>query len=129
MNRSTMLPLIAVALAVYGMYIARYVPGMLTGPSVPALLVGFILQAVCAFMAALGVWRGARWAAGAVVLLGVSMAATWLFEGFILGIVAYLRALLLASLAAVTAFIIAAYVRRQRAPATIGATRPASPAS
>jgi hypothetical protein len=116
MNRSTMLPLIAIALAVYGVYVASHVPALLAGPSVPALLIGFILQAACALASAFGVWRGARWAAGAVVLLGVTIAATWLFEAFVLGIVAYLRAQLIAGIAVVTAFIIAAYVKRQHAP-------------
>jgi hypothetical protein len=115
MNRSTALLLIAVALAGYGVYAASYVPAMLVGPSVPALLIGFVLQAVCALAAALGVWRGQRWAAGAVVLLGVSMAGTWLFEGFILGIVAYLHALLVAVIALIVTLAIAAYVNRQRA--------------
>jgi hypothetical protein len=115
MNRSTMLLLIAVGLAVYGVYVASYVPAMLVGPSVPALLIGFVLQAVCALAAALGVWRGARWAASAVVLLGVSIAATSLFEGFILGIVPYLRAVLVTVIAMVTTLIIASYVNRQSA--------------
>jgi len=113
MSRSTTLFLIAVALAVYGLYVASYVPALLVGPSVPALLIGFVLQAVCALAGALGVWRGRPWAAGAVVLLGVSIAGTWLFEGFILGIVAYLGALLVAVIAMVMTLIIAAYVNRQ----------------
>jgi len=50
---------------------------------------------------------------GAVVLLGVSIAATALIEG-VLGIVAYLRALLVAVLATAVALIIAAYVNQQR---------------
>jgi hypothetical protein len=77
MNRSTTLIVIAVALLGYGVYAASYVPALLAGPSVPALLIGFVLQAVCAFAAAFGVWRGGRWAASAVVLLGVSVAGTW----------------------------------------------------
>lgn len=113
MNRSTTRLLIAIALAVYGVYAASYVPAMLVGPSVPGLLVGFVLQAACALAAAIGVWRGRRWAAGAVVLLGASIAGTWLFEAFVLGIVAYLRALLVAVIALVIALIIAAYVNRQ----------------
>jgi membrane protein YdbS with pleckstrin-like domain len=80
---------------------------------VPALLLGFVLQAVCAVAAALGVWRGQRWAAGAVVLLGVAIAGTWLFEGFILGIVAYLYALLVAVIALIVTLVIAAYVNRR----------------
>jgi hypothetical protein len=109
-ERSTALLLIAVALAGYGVYIVRYVPGMLLGRPEPLLLTGFVLQAVCAFAAAVGVWRRQSWAAGVVVLLGVSVAATWLIEGFVLGIVAYLHALLVAVVAVVVALIIAAYL-------------------
>jgi hypothetical protein len=119
MDRSTTRLLIAGALAVYGVYAASYVPAMLVGASGPALLIGFVLQAVCALAAALGVWRGGRWAAGAVVLLGVSIAATWLFEGFILGIVAYLRALLVAVIALLMTFIIAAYINRRVPSSTV----------
>jgi len=110
--------LIAVALAGYGVYIAGYVPGMLLGRPVPLLLIGFVLQVVCALAAAVGVWRGRPWSAVAVVLLGAAIAATWLIEGFILGIVAYLHALLVAVLALVVAWIIAAYVKRQPRPGT-----------
>jgi hypothetical protein len=82
--RPTTLLLIAVALAGYGVY------------------------------AAFGVWRGQRWAAWAVVLLGVCIAGTWLFEGFILGIVAYLYALLAAGIALGVTLVMAAYANRQR---------------
>jgi len=41
-----------------------------------------------------------------------------LFEGFILGIVAYLYALLVAAIALLAALVIAAYVNRQRS--TVG---------
>jgi len=115
MKRSTPLLLIAVALAGYGVYAASFVPGMLVGLAVPALLVGFVLQAVCALAAAFGVWRGRPWATGALVLLGLSIAGTWLFEAFILGIVAYVRAVLVAVIALVTTLVIAVYVNRQRA--------------
>jgi hypothetical protein len=112
-DRSTALLLIAVALAGYGVYIAGYVPAMLLSPPVPLLLIGFVLQAVCALAAAFGVWRGQPWAAGVVVLLGVIIAATWLIEAFVFGIVAWLHALLVAVLAIVVALIIAAYLNRQ----------------
>ena len=115
-DRSTALLLIAVALAGYGVYIAGHVPAMLLGRTGPLLLIGFVLQAVCALAAAVGVWRGHSWAAGAVVLLGVITAATWLIEGFALGIVAYLHALLVAVLAIVVALVIAAYVNRRHRP-------------
>jgi hypothetical protein len=113
MNRSTTLLLIVVALAGYGVYAASYVPAMLVGSPVPVLLIGFVLQAVCALAAAFGVWRGGRWAAGAGVLLGVSIAGTWLFEAFILGMVAYLPALLVAAIALIVTLVIAAYLNRQ----------------
>jgi hypothetical protein len=106
--------LVAVALAAYGVYIASYVPASLIGRSVSLLLIGFVLQAVCALAAAVGVWGGRRWAAGAVVLLGASIAATWLVEAFVLGLVAYLYALLAAVLAIVVTLIIAAYVNRRQ---------------
>jgi hypothetical protein len=125
MNRSMLLSLIAIALALYGVYVASYVPGMLVGPSVSFLLIGFSLQAACAICSAVGVWRLAPWATLALVLLAASVAATWLFEAFVLGIVPYLRALLVAGLAAVAAFVIAAYLKRQPASLTSGPTRPA----
>jgi len=113
-DRSTARLLIAVALAGYGVYIAAYVPAMLLGRPVAFLLIGFVLQAVCAFAAAVGVARRRPWAAGVVVLLGVSVAATWLVEGFVLGIVAYLHATLVAIFAVVVALILATYVNREQ---------------
>lgn len=111
MNRATISFLIAFSLAVFGIYRGVYVPGMLVGPLVPLLLVGFVLQAVFAILAAFGVWRGATWAPVAILLLGASVAATALFE-VLLGIVAPLRALFEAGLALLVTFLMAAYVRR-----------------
>ena len=117
-HRPLALILIAVALAAYGVYIATYVPASLIGRPVSLLLIGFVLQAVCALAAAVGVWGGRRWAAGAVVLLGAAIAATWLVEAFVLGLVAYLYALLAAVLAIVVTLTIAAYVHRRQRQAT-----------
>jgi hypothetical protein len=113
MNRSTLLVVIAVGLAAYGLYAASFVPAMIVAPVAPLLLIGFLLQAACALAAAFAVWRGLRWAALAVVLLGASIAATWLVEAFVLGIVAYLRALAVTVVAIVSALIIAAYLNRR----------------
>ena len=124
MDRSTTRLLIAVALAVYGVYAAGFLPALLVGGNMPALLIGFVLQAVCALAAALGVWRGERWAAGAVVLLGICVAATWLFEAFILGIVAYLHALLIAVIALIITFIIAAHINGKVRSSTVRVRRP-----
>lgn len=121
-DRSTVLLLLVVGLAGYGVYIAAYVPAMLVGQSALLLVIGFILQAVCALAAAVGVWRRERWAATAIVLLGVSIAATWLLEGFVLGIVAYFHALLVAVLSIVVAAIIAAYVNGRYGPRSERAT-------
>jgi hypothetical protein len=118
MNRATQLLVIAVALAGYGVYAASFVPAMLLGLAAPVLLVAFVLQAACAFAAAFGVWRGRPWTTGALVVLGLSIAGTWLFEAFILGIVAYLYALLAAVIALVITLGIAANVTRQRPVAT-----------
>jgi hypothetical protein len=112
-ERSTVLLLIAVALAGYGLYIALFVPGLLIGQPEPLLLIGFVLQAVFGLAAAFGVWRGLGWAAAATILLGVSVAATWLVEAFVFGIVAYLHALLVAVLAIVITLILAAFIDRQ----------------
>ena len=117
-DRALALRLTALALAAYGVYIASHVAAMLVGPTSALLLIGFVLQAVCALVAAVGVWRGDRWAAGAVVLLGIVVAATWLVEAFVLGIVAYLRALLIALFAIVAAVVVAMYLNRRGRPRT-----------
>ena len=54
----------------------------------------------------------------AIVLLGASIAAAALIEGFVLWIVAYLRALLEAVVAIIVTLLIAAYVKGQ-----LGASR------
>ncbi len=111
-DRPATLSALAVVLAGYGVYAAAFVPAMIIGPAVPLLLIGFVLQAICGVAAAVGVWGRRRWAAAMVVLLGLSIAGTWLVEGFVLGIVAYLQALLIAVLAIVLACLIAVYVGR-----------------
>jgi hypothetical protein len=110
MNRSTARLVIAAALAAYGLYAASHVLGMVVGTLAPILLAGFILQVVSASAAAVGVWRDRRWAAGALMLVGVTVAATWLIEAFVLGIVAYLPALAAAAIAVIVTFGVATYV-------------------
>ena len=122
-DRSAALLLIAIALAVYGVYIAGYVPGLLIGRPMPLVLICFVLQVLLALVGAVGVWRGERWAAGVVMLLGVIIAATWLIDAFVLGIVAYLHALLVAVLAVVVTVLLGVYVDRQRGLRPTGSSR------
>jgi hypothetical protein len=111
-ERHTVLLLIAIALAAYGVYHAVYAVAMLPAPASPLLLIAFTLQAVLAIFAAVGVWRQQRWAAPALLLLGASIAATALLEAFVIGIIAWLHALLIAIAAIAIALLLGAYVNR-----------------
>jgi hypothetical protein len=106
---------IAGALASYGIWQALYAITMLPDPASPLLWLGIALQAVLAILAAIGVWRQQRWAGATVLLLGATVAATVLVEAFVLGILAWLYALLLAIAAIAIAFVLSAYVNRARA--------------
>ena len=116
MERHTALPLIAIALAAYGVYHAAYAIAMLLAPASPLLLLAFALQAALAILAAVGVWRRQRWAAAALLLLGASIAVTALVEAFVLGIIAWMYALLIAIAAIVIALLLGAYVDRSGPP-------------
>jgi len=111
--------LIAFALAVFGIYRAVYLPGMLVGPLEPLLLVGFLLQAACGIVAAFGVWRGASWAPLVIILLGASIALTAVFE-VLIGMIAYLRALLDAVVGIIITLLMASYVGRGGSSRTKG---------
>jgi hypothetical protein len=112
MDRPTAFLLIALALVAYGVYHALYAILMLPEPGSLLLFIGFALQAVLAILAAVGVWRRQSWAAVALLLLGASVAATALAEAFVLGIIGWLYALLIAILAIVIALLLGAYVSR-----------------
>lgn len=101
---------IVLCLAAYGIYMAAFLPGMLVPPTVVMLFVAFLLQAILAIAAAFGAARRLSWAPPIVVVLGAVAAATWLVEGFVLGIRAYLYALFAALLAIVIALAVAAYL-------------------
>jgi hypothetical protein len=118
-NRSTALLLIAIALVGFGIYRALYLPGMFVDPQVPLLLVAFLLQAVFGIVAGVGVWRRARWAPLAIGLLCASIVATALIE-VIIGIIAYLRALLDAVVAIVVTVFLVRYVGDQAGASRIG---------
>lgn len=116
MNRSTGLVLIAIAAIAYGVYRALYLPALLVGPADPLLLAGFVVQAVAGIAAGIGVWRGARWAPLVLVVLGLSIAATAFVEAFVLGIIAYLRALLEVVVALAVTGVAALYVQGRFVP-------------
>ena len=105
---------LVILLAAYGLYIGSFIPAMLIAP-VPVLLLAYVLQALAAFAAAYAVWMHRSWATTAIIVLGASVAATWLIEGFALGLVAYLHALAVAVLAVVLAMAGAAYLRHHHA--------------
>jgi hypothetical protein len=111
-ERNTALLLIALALVAYGVYHALYAIAMLPEPGSLLLFLGFALQAVLAILAAVGVWRRQRWAALALLLLGASIAVTALVEAFVLGIIGWLYALLIAIAAVGVALLLGAYVTR-----------------
>ena len=104
--------LIAIALAAYGLYHAVLAIAMLPSPASLWLWLAFAVQAVLAIMAAAGVWRLRRWAGTVLLLLGVSVAATALIEAFVLGIIGWLYALLIAVAAIAIALLLGAYLER-----------------
>ena len=110
MSRSGIRTLISVALAGYGLNVASYLPAMLASPAPPGLVALFALQASCSIVAAVGVWRHRPWAADAVIALGVMVATTSIIEGFLLGLVPYLRALLVVVAALTLTFVVAVYL-------------------
>ena len=113
MRRTPLHAVIAVILVVYGLYIASYIPPLLAAAApAPVLLACFLVQACAAFVAAVGVWTTRVWGPGAVMLLGVVIAATEIMEAFVLGVIPFDHALLVAVVAlALTAFV-AVYIRR-----------------
>jgi hypothetical protein len=112
MERHRGLLLIALTLVAYGVYHALYAIAMLPAPTSLLLFIGFALQAVLAILAALGIWRRQPWAAAALLVLGASIAATALVGAFVLGILGWLYALLIAVGAIVIALLLGAYVNR-----------------
>jgi hypothetical protein len=103
---------LSIVLAAYSLYAASYIPGLMVGIATPILLIGRAVEAVLACAAAVGVWTRRGWAAAFVVALALAIAAMWLVEGFVLGIVAYLYALGAAILVAAAGLACASYVRR-----------------
>ena len=116
MSRSGLRTIVTVALAGYGVYVVTYLLAMLPGPAPPGLVALFAIQTFCAIAAAVGVWRRRPWAADTVVALGVAIATTSVIEGFVLGIVSYLRVLTVAVGAVAVTFVVAAYLNSEPTP-------------
>jgi len=114
MHRRTALAVIAIGLALYGVYVALYLPALIAGTPAPLLLAGFVAQACAALLAAVGTWRDAPWAAFALVVLGAAVAATEIIEGYVLGLIAYNHAVVVAVIGLLITIAIAAYIRRAR---------------
>ena len=115
MNRGPIVAVIAIALGLYGIYIASFLPGLFVGPPMPLMIVGFGLQAVAGVLAAIGVWMGLAWGVVAVVILGAGIAFTSLSEAFLLGIVSVDHALAVSLAGLLMTILIAVYLRRPRA--------------
>lgn len=115
---------IALFLAGYGLYNVLFALPLLMVPPVTTLVFIFLLKAVVAFVAAAGVWQRQAWASFAVIVLGAVVAATWLYEGFVLGIVAYLYAFFAAVVAILLTLAIVAYLNGWFSVRVTGGPRP-----
>lgn len=114
MERSAALKLIGVAFVIYGIYRALLLPAFFVGPAEPLLLACVLIEAIAAFVAAIGLWRDSRWASTATVVLGAAIAATNLVEAAFLGIVALDRAIIVGAVAVLVAIVIALFAARRR---------------
>ena len=115
MRRSTFNVVVAIVLGLFGLYVLSYIPPMLAGtPPAPLLAAGFVIQACAALLAAVGVWVGAAWAPGAVLVLGIAIAVTECAEAFLVGVIPYDHALLVSVIAILLALFVAGIVRKPR---------------
>jgi hypothetical protein len=116
-NRDTSLVAIAIALVAWGVFRALYLPALVGDLSTP-LFVCYLMQTVLGIGAGVETWLGSARAPLWILLLGASIALTGVIE-VLLGIVAWLYALLGAVAALVVAVLLSRYVaRRQQAPAS-----------
>lgn len=111
MTRSGVLVLIAVVLAVFGLWRALNGVLLLGAGGAPLLLLLFVAQGVLALVSAWGVARALAWAPAILLLLAAVIVASLLFEAFVLGIRPWLYALFLGALAVVGALGIIALLR------------------
>jgi hypothetical protein len=122
MTYSAVAIVLSVVLAVYGLYASSYISGLLVGNAAAILLIGRAIEAALAFAAALGVWTRRAWAPAGIVALALAIAAMWLVEGFVLGIVAYLYAIGAAILVAAVGLVCAWYLQQHQRSAPSGSS-------
>ena len=108
MNRDTSLVAIAIALVAWGVYRALYLPGLI-GDLVTPLFVCYLMQAVLGIGGGIETWLGTGRASIWILMLGASIALTGLME-VLLGVVAWLYALIGAVAAFVVAVLLSRYV-------------------
>lgn len=68
-------------------------------------------QSIFAIVAGIGIWSRSAFGPIAVLLLGASLAATYLLEAFALGIIGWLYAVLGALLALAISLVVTAYLQ------------------
>jgi hypothetical protein len=107
-NRDTSLVAIAIALVVWGVVRALYLPGLVGDLSTP-LFVCFLMQAVLGIGGGVETWLGSARAPLWILLLGASIALTGVME-ILLGVVAWLYALLGAVAALVVGWLLSRFV-------------------
>ena len=107
--------LIAVLLAAFGLWTGLNGAVLLMSGGTPLLMLLFIAQGVVALVAAYGAARAAGWAPGLLLVLGGLVAVTVLIEAFVLGILPWLYAVLIAVIAIVLAVVVGRVVAPTRA--------------
>jgi hypothetical protein len=100
-------------LAVFGIaLLLQLLPLIAVGPVGVWSFAGRLVQCVLALVAALAVFANRSWAPIAIVATGAAVAITALGDGFVVGIIAPLAALLVAVVAIAVALVFAWLVRR-----------------
>jgi hypothetical protein len=76
------------ALLLVGFAVQRAAVGfvLLSGDVQPLMFVAYGLQVAAAVVTAVGMWLGRRWSIGALIVLGVALAATAILESLWLGV-------------------------------------------
>jgi len=114
MSRDALTTVVVVALVAYGLYIGSYLVPMFVGSPPIAIVVGFAVQTIAALAGAVGVLWQRSWAPVMLVVLGAAIAFTAIVEGFVLGLVGFNHATVVAVTGLVLTILAAVYVSRGR---------------